>query len=38
MAGVLVDRNVLLDVLTEDPQWFAWSSATLARSAEHARW
>lgn len=34
MAGVLVDSNVLLDVLTEDPRWFNWSSETLAREAE----
>jgi predicted nucleic acid-binding protein len=36
MPGVLVDSNVLLDVLTEDPQWFGWSSSALAQSAEHA--
>jgi len=29
-AGVLVDTNVLLDILVPDPQWQAWSSATLA--------
>jgi predicted nucleic acid-binding protein len=34
MAGVLVDSNVLLDVLTEDPTWLEWSSAALAESAE----
>lgn len=31
---VLVDSNVLLDVLTEDPRWFAWSSDALADRAE----
>jgi predicted nucleic acid-binding protein len=31
---VLVDSNVLLDVLTEDSQWFGWSSETLAQQAE----
>jgi hypothetical protein len=36
MAAVLVDSNVLLDVLTEDPRWFPWSSETLAAQAEHA--
>ena len=36
MAVVLVDSNVLLDVLTEDPRWFNWSSETLARQAEQA--
>jgi predicted nucleic acid-binding protein len=33
----LVDSNVLLDVLTEDPEWFAWSSQMLATSAEADR-
>jgi predicted nucleic acid-binding protein len=28
--GVLVDSNVFLDVLTEDPEWFEWSSGQLA--------
>ena len=31
---VLVDSNIILDVLTEDPTWFSWSSATLAREAD----
>ena len=30
----LVDSNVLLDVLTEDPRWFAWSSRALAVRAD----
>ena len=34
MAHVMVDSNVLLDVLTEDPAWFGWSSDTLERHAE----
>ena len=34
MTGVLVDSNVLLDVLGEDPQWFEWSSHALARCAD----
>ena len=34
MAGVLVDSNVILDVLTEDPKWFRWSSEVLARCAD----
>lgn len=33
MPGYLVDSNVLLDVLTEDRVWFAWSSEALARCA-----
>ena len=32
--GVMVDSSVLLDVLTEDPRWFEWSSTSLARAAE----
>jgi predicted nucleic acid-binding protein len=31
---VLVDSNVILDVRTEDPVWFDWSSRTLAAAAE----
>jgi hypothetical protein len=34
MAEVMVDSNVLLDVLTEDPAWFEWSSRSLERCAE----
>ncbi|MDQ2664839.1 MAG: type II toxin-antitoxin system VapC family toxin [Gemmatimonadota bacterium] len=34
MADVLVDSNVLLDVLTEDPVWFDWSSSALEDHAE----
>jgi predicted nucleic acid-binding protein len=33
MAGTLVDSNVILDVLTEDPRWYAWSSTALAQCA-----
>ena len=29
--NTLVDSNVILDVLTEDPHWFAWSAAQLER-------
>lgn len=36
MTPVLVDSNVLLDVLTEDPRWLAWSSEHLAECAESA--
>lgn len=34
-GGVLVDSNVLLDVLAEDPHWFSWSAERLAAAAEH---
>jgi predicted nucleic acid-binding protein len=33
---VLVDSSVLLDVLTEDPRWYAWSAEALAASADEA--
>ena len=33
-AGTLVDSNVLLDILTEDPAWLTWSSGALASAAE----
>ncbi len=36
MPGVLVDSNVLLDVLTEDPEWYAWSAEALARCADES--
>lgn len=29
-AGTLVDANVLLDVLTDDPRWAPWSAGQLA--------
>jgi hypothetical protein len=31
---ILVDSNVLLDVLTEDPRWSKWSADALADQAE----
>jgi predicted nucleic acid-binding protein len=33
MAGTLVDSNVILDVLSEDARWYAWSAAALAQAA-----
>jgi len=30
----LVDSTVLLDIFTEDPRWFDWSSAALGRCAD----
>ena len=36
MTDILVDSNILLDVLTNDPHWFERSAATLARlGADH---
>ena len=31
---MLVDSNVLLDVLEEDPQWYEWSSTQLQNAAD----
>ena len=33
----LVDSNVILDVVSEDSEWFDWSAATLAHAAQHGR-
>lgn len=33
-AGTLVDSNVLLDILTEDPMWEDWSTTALTDAAE----
>ncbi|MEX1082084.1 MAG: PIN domain-containing protein [Halofilum sp. (in: g-proteobacteria)] len=33
-AGCLIDSNVLLDVLEEDPHWFDWSSQALASAVD----
>lgn len=32
--GTLVDSNVLLDILTDDPRWSDWSADALAEAAE----
>lgn len=32
--ATLVDTNVLLDVMTEDPRWSDWSQARLAEAAD----
>lgn len=37
MSGVLVDSNVLLDIMTEDPSWFVWSSRAIEEAAETSR-
>ncbi len=34
MSGVLIDSNVILDIVTEDPRWGEWSSSMLASCAE----
>ncbi len=33
-VATLVDSNVLLDVVREDPVWWSWSADTLARVAD----
>jgi predicted nucleic acid-binding protein len=37
VTAVLVDSNVLLDIMTEDPQWSSWSAKALANAAETFR-
>lgn len=37
MNRVLVDANVLLDVLTDDPQWYDWSAPRLDSRAARAQ-
>jgi len=32
----LVDANVLLDVITDDPAWRSWSEKALRHAAEHS--
>ena len=36
MSRVLVDANVLLDVLTDDPHWYDWSARQLDAGAATA--
>jgi len=36
VSRVLVDANVLLDVMTEDPRWYAWSADQLDACASRA--
>ena len=37
MNRVLVDANVLLDVLTDDPRWYGWSAEQLDACAERSQ-
>lgn len=34
MPGTLLDSNILLDLFTEDAEWFDWSAAMVAEAAE----
>ncbi len=36
MSVILVDSNVILDVVTEDPNWYDWSAAALEKHGEEA--
>lgn len=36
MTPVLVDSNVILDVLTDDPEWAGWSAEQLQECADEA--
>lgn len=37
MTAVLVDANVLLDVMTEDARWLAWSADAIERAGDRYR-
>jgi len=37
MTAVLIDANVLLDVMTEDVRWLAWSADAIAHTADRFR-
>jgi predicted nucleic acid-binding protein len=37
VVPVLIDSNVLLDLMTEDSEWYAWSAAALALAADDSR-
>ena len=37
MTGTLVDSNVLIDVISESPAWFSWSSAQLAAAFDRGK-
>lgn len=36
MTPVLVDTNVILDVVTNDPSWSSWSADALRRAADES--
>ena len=37
MVAVLIDANVLLDVMTEDARWLAWSAQAIEHAADRHR-
>lgn len=36
MTGVLVDSNIILDILLDDPNWADWSETALADASRCA--
>ena len=36
MTGVLVDSNILLDILLDDPDWADWSETALADAGQRS--
>ncbi len=36
MTAILVDSNVIIDIASGDPEWFAWSRRALQRAAAEA--
>jgi predicted nucleic acid-binding protein len=36
VTPLLIDSNVILDILTEDKNWFSWSSETLMKYADES--
>jgi predicted nucleic acid-binding protein len=37
MTAVLIDANVLLDIMSEDARWLAWSAGAIERAADRHR-
>lgn len=37
MKEILVDSNIILDIVTEDQNWFEWSSNKLTEYAEKTK-
>ena len=37
MSAALIDSNVLIDLMSEDAQWFSWSAAAVAGAADRFR-
>jgi predicted nucleic acid-binding protein len=36
LSAILVDSNVILDLLEEDPKWFSWSSGAIGHHGERS--